>query len=445
MNFSIKRAISGTIKRRSFYGCEDLSEVNLPYGLKRIGTGAFAYCSSLKDVVIPNSVDTMETSVFSICTSLSSVTISTGLTYIPEYTFSACEKLSSIIIPESIVDIQYKAFYESGLKSVVIPNNVTQLGEYAFYQCKQLESVIIPESVVSIGNSAFANCSKLTSVVINSNTLVSVNNNKPFNNCSSNLAYHYYYDVVYYNDGNGTVRGKNRTFGTDVIELNVTPKELYTVNEITLSYSNKTIVVQPDDNGVYKCTMPDSNGIVSFDASFIKGRIVNVISSANGKVNVSKNAAKPGESIIVSATPNEGYKLDSILLNGKALDGNTFVMPDEDVTVEAIFVDIRQVNTLKVTGGKTAKIKYKKLRKKAQAVSRAKLMTVSAAQGTVTYKIVKVSKKKTSFKINANNGVVTVKKKLKKGTYTLWVSVTATGNDEYKPITKTVAFKIKVK
>ena len=52
---------------------------------------------------------------------------------------------------------------------------------------------------------------------------------------------------------------------------------------------------------------------------------------------------------------------------------------------------------------------------------------------------------KSYFKINANNGVVTVKKKLKKGIYTLKVRVTAKGNDEYKPMTKTIPFKIKVK
>ena len=73
------------------------------------------------------------------------------------------------------------------------------------------------------------------------------------------------------------------------------------------------------------------------------------------------------------------------------------------------------------------------------------MMTVSTPQGKVTYKLLSVSKKKSSFKINANNGNVTVKKKLKKGTYTLKVSVTVAGNAEYKPVTKMVTFKIKVK
>ena len=72
-------------------------------------------------------------------------------------------------------------------------------------------------------------------------------------------------------------------------------------------------------------------------------------------------------------------------------------------------------------------------------------MTVSGAQGKLTYKLLSVNKKKSYFKINASTGTVTVKKKLKKGTYTLKVRVTAAGNDEYKPATQTVTFKIKVK
>ena len=69
----------------------------------------------------------------------------------------------------------------------------------------------------------------------------------------------------------------------------------------------------------------------------------------------------------------------------------------------------------------------------------------NGAQGKLTYKIVSVNKKKSYFKINSSNGNVTIKKKLKKGTYKLKVSVTAAGNDNYKPITQTVSFKIKVK
>lgn len=74
------------------------------------------------------------------------------------------------------------------------------------------------------------------------------------------------------------------------------------------------------------------------------------------------------------------------------------------------------------------------------------MLGVIYPEGKVTYKLVSVSKKKFKkyFKISST-GTVTVKKKLKKGTYTIKCNVTAAGTDVYKSGTKTVAFKIKVK
>jgi endo-1,4-beta-xylanase len=74
-------------------------------------------------------------------------------------------------------------------------------------------------------------------------------------------------------------------------------------------------------------------------------------------------------------------------------------------------------------------------------------MTVRNPQGRVTYRLMSVSKSryKKYFKVNARNGVVTVKKKLKKGTYTVRCRVAASGNTEYKGVSRIVSFKITVK
>lgn len=125
----------------------------------------------------------------------------------------------------------------------------------------------------------------------------------------------------------------------------------------------------------------------------------------------------------------------------------TFVMPASYVEIMASFRDKEpQINTLTVRG-KKANLKAKKLKKKAQKVSRAKVMTIRNPQGRLTYKLLSVSKSryKKYFKINSKNGVVTVKKKLKKGTYTVKCRVTASGNANYKSGSKIVSFKITVK
>ena len=118
---------------------------------------------------------------------------------------------------------------------------------------------------------------------------------------------------------------------------------------------------------------------------------------------------------------------------------------NQDITGLTINYGAKITNPM-AASGKTAKVKYKKLRKKNQKLSRSGVINVSHAKGKVTYKLVSVSKKKYKkyFKI-ASNGVVTLKKKLKKGTYTIKCKVSDAGTDDYKPLSRTVTFKIKVK
>ena len=121
---------------------------------------------------------------------------------------------------------------------------------------------------------------------------------------------------------------------------------------------------------------------------------------------------------------------------------------EEDIVIPMI---AKKANTL-TAKGKTVKVKKNKLRKKTQNIKRTKAMTVSGAVGAVTYTKVSVGSKKINkkygkkFKVNKTTGKVTVKKgKLKKGTYKVKINVTAAGNDEYSPATKTVTVKIKVR
>ncbi len=97
--------------------------------------------------------------------------------------------------------------------------------------------------------------------------------------------------------------------------------------------------------------------------------------------------------------------------------------------------------------GKTVNLKASKIKKKKQTVKAAKAFAVSNAQGTVTYKLISVKKSKFKkyFKISTKTGKITVKKKLKKGTYKVKVQVTASGNANYESTKKVVTVKVKIK
>ncbi len=90
---------------------------------------------------------------------------------------------------------------------------------------------------------------------------------------------------------------------------------------------------------------------------------------------------------------------------------------------------------------KTVSIKASKVKKGSIKVEREKYLTVENAQGDLTCKKDSGNKKITISK----TGKLTIKKGLKKGNYNVTVSVTASGNDEYDPITQAVKFKVRVR
>ncbi len=92
---------------------------------------------------------------------------------------------------------------------------------------------------------------------------------------------------------------------------------------------------------------------------------------------------------------------------------------------------------------KTIKVKFKKVRKKARTV---KPLTVKGVKTKVTYKGVGLNKKsKKALKINKKTGKITVRKKTKKGTYKMKVTITAAASAGYEAAKKTVTVKIRVR
>ena len=173
-----------------------------------------------------------------------------------------------------------------------------------------------------------------------------------------------------------------------------------------------------------------------------------------GSVELSKTTVESGDVVTITVTPKPGYTLKKVTLFsvGYAEKDITSEMKFTVGTVQPyIYVYFQQINpnTLSVAP-KTAKVKYKKLKKKKQTVKRANVMNVNNAQGNVTYKLTAVKRGKSNkykkyFSINATTGNVTIKKKLKKGTYKVTCNVTAAGDTDHSALTKTVTFTIKVK
>lgn len=90
---------------------------------------------------------------------------------------------------------------------------------------------------------------------------------------------------------------------------------------------------------------------------------------------------------------------------------------------------------------KTCIVKYKDIRKKKKTLKLGVKVNKGKAHGIVTYKVTKYPKGAKKYITVNKKGVVTIKKRAKKGTYK--IKVTANANAKMKKATKTVTIKIK--
>ena len=451
--------------------------VYIPSSVTTIGECAFNECFNLKEITIPGSVKTIPANLFRQCFRLEKVTFLDGVTTINSV-FANCSTLKTVTIPKSVTTINSKLFsdtpllsdiyyggtqteweqssfelgYNTGnkptmhfssyaavgkyenltwsldnngvltitgsgemadsvngpnwraakdsIKSVVFSGNISSIASGAFEGCSNLSSITVPNSVAKIGSIAFLGCTGLKSVTM-SDSVTSIDDSC-FSGCSALTSI--------------TLSKKLTTIGPQIFQ------GCYSLTNIVISDG----ITEIGDNAFEYCinlksiTIPKS---VTKIGSFI---LLGCVAANDIYYNGTKD---DWNKISINTDNEEFFKATVHLSDGTVIEGN------------------KADNTLKVTGGKTAKIKYRKLRKKARTISRSKVMSVSAPQGTVTYKLVSVkkSKYKKYFKINATTGTITVKKKLKRGTYTVRCSVTASGDANYKSKTQTVTFKIKVK
>lgn len=84
----------------------------------------------------------------------------------------------------------------------------------------------------------------------------------------------------------------------------------------------------------------ENNGaVIEREYSIPETHEITVEQPANGSVSTSLTNSSAGAKITVTATPNAGYELAYITVDGEPIEGDSFTMPDHGVTVSAVFTD----------------------------------------------------------------------------------------------------------
>ena len=232
---------------------------------------------------------------------ITSVTIGDGVTSIGSNAFYGCTSLAIVSGASGVTFIGPSAFTDTDWDSN-LPNGLTTLGHVAYRFVGNGTSVTIPDGTTQIYHSAFQN-SAITSIVIPASV---------------------------------------KSIGEEAFDSSAL-KKIYVLR----SGSNDAEITQLGEYAFYNCSkylaivVPDAAygtyywGWNSYRLNLKRGYTVTC--GAGVTATTYAPIVAEGETVTLGVTPAAGYLLSGYIVNGTAIDGNTFTMGTADVTVSATF------------------------------------------------------------------------------------------------------------
>lgn len=471
----------------AFYEFKKLDDIKLDE-VTRIGSNAFRGCVKVRNIEVIGDFQNgceIEESAFEDGMDWASSPSDAGLiilrnvTVIGDNAFNDCDS-HEIALNEGLKQIGYGAFrLNEYVKKVDIPKSCSSIGNYAFYSCDSLESVAIKNPDCIFDWESFRIRAILT-----------VKADSAAQECADKYCYQY---VLFGNlgalnldlDGKEFV-GSTEDDSSDAFYLQRAFQTYAKWSMFTVDSENdgKILHVDLNNDGIYdllaeedvakkifsvkKLTDCTLGGTRTFRLSAVAQENLDItldlyhdtftIRLGKGTVQVPQGrtltyngtrqtGVPSGAAYTVSggSASGAGNYEASVSLKDKA---NT-TWADGTTADKKIQWKINKApNPLKARA-RTATVKYKKLKKKAQKLSIKKTVQFTGkGQGPLRYKLAGVSKAKYKrfFKIDAKTGKLTIRKGLKKGVYKVKIKITAGGNANYSASgIKKVTCRVKVK
>jgi mannose-6-phosphate isomerase-like protein (cupin superfamily) len=321
-----------------------MASMKIGTSVTTIGNSAFSGCSALPQIVIPQSVTKINDYVFSGCRSLTNVNMEerksdkTVLTLGSNGNnplFADCP-LDEVYIGRNISystasDKGYSPFYRNtSLRSVTITDRETEISMNEFYGCTNLQDVTIGDGVGSFGDWAFSGCSSLKHFSFGMS--VETIGREAFSDCTS-------MESIFSRSPEPPVCGD---------------QALDDINKWTC-----VLTVPAGNKAAYQAADQWKEFFFVEEGEAVKKYFdVSVDISEGGKVLVNdkeevKVNMKKGSDVVLQFLPNEGYKLEKVLVNGEdvtsqVVDGcYTLTEISADVTIKVVFSSTSGINAIK--------------------------------------------------------------------------------------------------
>ncbi|MCR5268093.1 MAG: leucine-rich repeat protein, partial [Lachnospiraceae bacterium] len=355
------------IDKGVFQNCTDLISISGTSNLTSIGENAFMD-SGLTGIIIPN-VTAIGDNAFRDCAGLAQVELQEAET-IGQGAFRGCSKLASgMVWSEKIKDIGERAFCGCGFVNLdlslleLAPGDTVTMGSYAFADNEKLTSIVVPKELDEIPAHAFENCKKLATFTMES-----------FNTGDENVT-----EKVGAFAFANCVALKAIKLGNHIATIdNDAFRGCTALSDISLYYTGNNDGLHPID--IAESAFPERNNranafISSYDDTveayadrrgytykLLGAHAVQPYISGYGAISTKGNQAAEGKLVRLTVTPKAGFALKwNTLRVVKKSDGSpiatnlesftkatqifTFIMPGEDVKIEAEFLETKKAIT----------------------------------------------------------------------------------------------------
>ena len=162
----IPDTITDNIYPRTFAYCRELKKVTLPAELKKINAEAFYGCRNLTDIEIPKTVTSVGNSAFRY-SGITKVTLGPDLNFLGSHVFGCCPNIEAfevdpantyvcsidgVLFSKDLTELRYFPAKRTGTYKT--PATTTVIGEYAF-ACTSLTRVELNDEITTISDYAF--------------------------------------------------------------------------------------------------------------------------------------------------------------------------------------------------------------------------------------------------------------------------------------------------